>query len=148
MLCYSQYWFIDWSVKSRTIIDLLLVLGSLLHCVKSVRIRSFSGPYFPAFGLNTNHKNSEYGHFLRGVTSHNFLLCHSFCRFFHFLFSVFFTPALFYFQFLFHLSFYLFFQFHFNLRFYFFTNLCFCLTVPFFSGHHRSLGLMSFYFHF
>ena len=24
-----------------------------LHCVKSVRIRSYSGPYFPAFGLNT-----------------------------------------------------------------------------------------------
>ena len=24
-----------------------------LHCVKSVRIRSFSGPYFSAFGLNT-----------------------------------------------------------------------------------------------
>ena len=24
-----------------------------LHFVKSVRIRSFSGPYFPAFGLNT-----------------------------------------------------------------------------------------------
>ena len=24
-----------------------------LHCVKSVRIRSFSSPYFPAFGLNT-----------------------------------------------------------------------------------------------
>ena len=23
------------------------------HCVKSVRIRSFSSPYFPAFGLNT-----------------------------------------------------------------------------------------------
>ena len=23
-----------------------------LHCVKSVRIRSFSGPFFPAFGLN------------------------------------------------------------------------------------------------
>ena len=23
------------------------------HCVKSVRIRSFSGPYFPAFELNT-----------------------------------------------------------------------------------------------
>ena len=22
------------------------------HCLKSVRIRSFSGPYFPAFGLN------------------------------------------------------------------------------------------------
>ena len=24
-----------------------------LHCVKSVRVRSFSRPYFPAFGLNT-----------------------------------------------------------------------------------------------
>ena len=24
-----------------------------IHCVKSVRIRSFSGSYFPAFGLNT-----------------------------------------------------------------------------------------------
>ena len=23
-----------------------------LHCVKSVHIRSYSGPYFPAFGLN------------------------------------------------------------------------------------------------
>ena len=22
------------------------------HCVKSVRIRRYSGPYFPAFGLN------------------------------------------------------------------------------------------------
>ena len=44
------------------------------HCVKIVRIQSFSGPYFPAFGLrvspysvrmreNTDLKNSEYGHF-------------------------------------------------------------------------------------
>ena len=24
-----------------------------VHCVKSVRIRIFSGSYFPAFGLNT-----------------------------------------------------------------------------------------------
>ena len=36
-----------------------------VHCVKSVRIRSYSGPYFPAFGLNTDQYNSEYGHFLR-----------------------------------------------------------------------------------
>ena len=50
------------------------------HCVKSVRIRSFSGLYFPAFGVNTkkciypylvrmrkntNQKNSEYGQFSR-----------------------------------------------------------------------------------
>ena len=50
------------------------------HCVKGVHIRSFSGPYLPAFGLNTekvslriwseygentDQKNSEYGHFSR-----------------------------------------------------------------------------------
>ena len=46
-----------------------------MHCVKSVRIRSFSGAYFPAFELNTerysvqmwenmDQKNSKYGHFL------------------------------------------------------------------------------------
>ena len=34
-----------------------------MHCVKSVRIRSFSGPCFPAFGLNADQKISEYGHF-------------------------------------------------------------------------------------
>ena len=28
-------------------------LGVTLHCVKSVRIRSFSGRYFSVFGLNT-----------------------------------------------------------------------------------------------
>ena len=35
------------------------------HCVKSVRMRSYSGPHFPAFGLNTHQNNSEYGRFLR-----------------------------------------------------------------------------------
>ena len=30
----------------------------LKHCVKSVHIRSFSGPYFPAFGLNW--RDTEY----------------------------------------------------------------------------------------
>ena len=38
-----------------------LIFCEILHCVKSVRIGSYSGPYFPAFGLN----NTEYGHFLR-----------------------------------------------------------------------------------
>ena len=54
------------------------------HCVKSVRIRSYSCQYFPAFGLymgrdtaylsvfspnaeNTDQNNSEYWHFLRNV---------------------------------------------------------------------------------
>ena len=41
------------------------------HCIKSVRIRSDSGPHFPTFGLNTDRMRenadqniSEYGHFL------------------------------------------------------------------------------------
>ena len=36
-----------------------------MHCVKSIRIRSYSGPHFPTFGLNTDQNNYEYGHFLR-----------------------------------------------------------------------------------
>ena len=34
-----------------------IVYTNYLQCVKSVRIRSYSGPYFPAFG--------QEGHFLR-----------------------------------------------------------------------------------
>ena len=58
------------------------------HCVKSVRIRSYSGLHFPAFGLNTerdgvslriqsecgknaDQNNSEYGFFLRSVLVSN-----------------------------------------------------------------------------
>ena len=57
-----------------------MFLKSFFHCVKSVRIRSFSGPHFPAFGLNTpylsllvqkrentDQKISKYGHFSRCV---------------------------------------------------------------------------------
>ena len=43
-----------------------------MHDVKSVHIRSYFGPHFPAFGLNTvrmrentDQNNSEYGHFIR-----------------------------------------------------------------------------------
>ena len=32
-----------------------------LHCVKSVRVRSFSGPYFLAFGLNTEIYSARMG---------------------------------------------------------------------------------------
>ena len=43
-------------------------LYPLIHYLKSVRIRSYSGPYFPAFELNTDKNNSEYGHFLCSVS--------------------------------------------------------------------------------
>ena len=57
------------------------------HCVKSVRSRSFSSLYFPAFGLyterlrispysvqmreNADQKNSEYGQFMRLLIRRN-----------------------------------------------------------------------------
>ena len=37
------------------------------HCVKRVRIRSYSGPYFPVFGLNTDQNNPKYEYFLCSV---------------------------------------------------------------------------------
>ena len=41
-------------VKRQTLIDRCSrVPNQIDHCVKNVRIRSYSGPYFPAFGLNT-----------------------------------------------------------------------------------------------
>ena len=59
---------------------------SKIHRVKSVRIRTFSGPWFPVFGLiteryevsqysvrmheNTDQNNSKYGHFTRSEWLH------------------------------------------------------------------------------
>ena len=56
------------SIHSPTI-SIKRSLPHSLHCVKSVRIWSYSGPYFPAFRLNTDQNNSEYGHFLRSHLS-------------------------------------------------------------------------------
>ena len=36
----------------------IVVTRSAMYCMKSVHIQSYSGPYFPAFGLNT--KDTEY----------------------------------------------------------------------------------------
>ena len=41
---------VPWSVENRCFSFLFNCVG---HCVKSVRIRSFSCPYFPIFELNT-----------------------------------------------------------------------------------------------
>ena len=40
-----------------------------VHCVKSVRIRSYSGPYSVRMRENTDQNNSKYGHFLRSDMS-------------------------------------------------------------------------------
>ena len=37
--------------------------------VKHIRIRSYFGPYFPEFGLNTDQNNSEYEHFSGSATN-------------------------------------------------------------------------------
>ena len=37
------------------------------HCVKSVRIRSYGGPYSVRMRENTDQNNSKYGHFSRKV---------------------------------------------------------------------------------
>ena len=44
-----------------------------LHCVKNVRVRSFSGPYSVEMWENTDQKNSEYGHFSGIACSNDFL---------------------------------------------------------------------------
>ena len=58
-----------------------------LHCVKSVCIWSFSGPYFPTFRQNSispysvrmrenaDQKNSEYEHLLRSVIHMDTAVC-------------------------------------------------------------------------
>ena len=47
------------------------------HCVKSVRIRSFSGSYFPAFGLNIEEER-ENMHTFNAVSNRNFCFCYHF----------------------------------------------------------------------
>ena len=69
--------------------QIIMKLTIVTHCVKSVRHRSFCGPYFPAFRLSAeryispylvrmgekeDQKNSEYGHFLRSKGNLNILL--------------------------------------------------------------------------
>ena len=60
---YQKNYFFQWSQRYWR----KIFVRKRLHCVKSVRIRSFYGPYFPAFGLNTDQKNSKSGYFPRSV---------------------------------------------------------------------------------
>ena len=50
-----------------TYMTLGMYFPDVYHCLKNVCIQSYSDPQFPAFGLNTDQNNSEYGHFLRSV---------------------------------------------------------------------------------
>ena len=46
-----------------------------LHCLKSVRIRSFSGPYSVRMRENADQKNSKYGHFSRSAAWADHIIC-------------------------------------------------------------------------
>lgn len=48
----------------------LVTIIQVRHCVKSVRIRRYSGPHFLAFGLKEDQNNFDYGHFLRSGGLH------------------------------------------------------------------------------
>ena len=78
--CYcSPVWWYHLTCRNKLKIK---IIGS--RCVKSVRIWSYSGPYLPAFGLNTDQNNSEFRQFLCSVSSDfevlKFIIL-SFCRF-------------------------------------------------------------------
>ena len=45
----------------------------ILHCVKSVLIRNFYGPYSVRMQENTDQKNSKHGHSLRNAKQKNFI---------------------------------------------------------------------------
>ena len=51
-----------------------LLSSGTFHCVKSVRIRSYSGPHFLTFGLNTDQNNSNADIFHAVFTLHVFRL--------------------------------------------------------------------------
>ena len=82
---YFLFWFLKQPLRNFE----LKGQKQTLHCVKSVPIRSYSGPYFPAFRRNskryflslrsispysvrmrenTDENNSEYGHFSHSVS--------------------------------------------------------------------------------
>ena len=53
----------------RELLKKRLKFSRYQHGMRSARIRSFSGPYFPSFGLNTDQKNSKYRPFLRSANN-------------------------------------------------------------------------------
>ena len=58
--------------------EIPLLMHNSTHCVKSVRIRSYSGPHFSAFGLNTKRYGVHTGfHFIVILLLLVVVLCYS-----------------------------------------------------------------------
>ena len=47
----------------------ILTIFQTIHCVKSIRIQSYSGPYSVRMRQKTDQNNSEYGNFTRSDSS-------------------------------------------------------------------------------
>ena len=58
------------NARSRNVWKFDIGLASPLHCVKSVRIRSYSGPHFSVI---PDQNKSEYGHLLHSVSVKRFI---------------------------------------------------------------------------
>ena len=54
----------------------MLILVIVAHCLNSVHIRSFSGPFSVQMRKNTDQKISEYEHFSRSVICTNEFASH------------------------------------------------------------------------
>ena len=65
---------IEAKVSLRITQEKLTRIESGFHCVKSVHIRSYSGPHFPTIGLNTRKYGPEHGNFSCSV-QFNFWIC-------------------------------------------------------------------------
>ena len=69
MIFFKYVWSFFNIMHERVKLKSLNSLSAKVSIVDYVRISlrekfPYSGPYFPAFGLNKDHDNSEYGHFL------------------------------------------------------------------------------------
>lgn len=75
-----QYFFSINNLLPGSSINVKILTDGAIHCVKSVRICSYSGPYFPVFsGMreNADLNNAEYGHFLCSSRGMRLVLRHN-----------------------------------------------------------------------
>ena len=67
--------YVQWIMETRLLPEhvffFLRLTAWMFHCVKSMRIGSYSGPYSVQMLDNRDQNNSKYGHFSRSVLSFN-----------------------------------------------------------------------------
>ena len=77
-LTILRRFFVSLNINQTVVFFILKTLCCGIYSVKSVRMRSFSGPYFPAFGLNTERDGKiRTRKTLNTATFHAVILCSS-----------------------------------------------------------------------